>query len=81
MSQTNLSYTTMNNSVIDSTKSIMAILWKFLDKNKNGYVSANVSKMNDEVVISIIDRKKIKRFKSTNTELLLKNLGSYLRVN
>jgi hypothetical protein len=72
----------MNNTVFDYTKSILPLLWKFLDNRKRPcFISMNVYTANDELVISIIDNKKIKRFKSADNQSMIKNLTSYLKVN
>ena len=81
MQNGNMSNYPMSNDSMDYTKSIISILWKFLDRNKLGYISANVSTIDDELVISIIDGKKIKRFKSRDRQSFIKNLCAYLKVN
>lgn len=71
-----------NSSTFDYTKSILPLLWKFLDKRKRPcFISMNVYTTNEGLVISIIDNKKIKRFKSSDKQSLIKNLTSYLKIN
>jgi len=71
----------MNNISMDYTQSIMPILWKFLDKRRRPcFISMNVYTANNELVISIINNRKIRRFKSPVNHSLIKKLSSYLKV-
>jgi len=71
----------MNSMVMDYTQTIMPILWKFLDKRRRPcFIAMNVYKNDNELVISIIDSKKIKRFNSANNPNFIKKLSSYLKV-
>lgn len=70
----------MNSLVMDYTQSIMPILWKFLDKRRRPcFISMNVYKNDNELIISIVNSKKIKRFGS-NDQNLIQKLSSYLKV-
>lgn len=71
----------MNSIVIDYTQSIMPLLWKFLDKRRRPcFISMNVYTIDNELVISIIDKVKIRRFKSSNNQNLIEKLKYYLKV-
>ncbi len=70
----------MNSIVMDYTQSIMPILWKFLDKRRRPcFISMNVYTNDNELIISIVNSKKIKRFGS-NDQNLIQKLSSYLKV-
>lgn len=72
----------MNSIVIDYTQSIMPLLWKFLDKRRRPcFISMNVYTSDNELVISIINNNKIRRFKSPHNANLVTKLRSYLKVN
>ena len=72
----------MNSIVMDYTQTILPILWKFLDKRRRPcFISMNVYTSDNELVISIINNKKIKRFKSLYNPNMIKKLKSYLKVN
>lgn len=66
---------------MDYTKSIIPLLWKFLDKRKRPcLISMNVYPNDNEWIISIINNRKIKRFKSTNNQNLIENISAYLKI-
>lgn len=72
----------MNSIVIDYTQSIMPLLWKFLEKGRRPcFISMNVYTSDNELVISIINHNKIRRFKSPHDESMVTKLRSYLKVN
>ena len=72
----------IGNIVIDYTKSIMPVLWKFLDKHKRPcFISINIHMLNNELIISIINNKKIKRFIDSNNQNLVQKLCAYLKVS
>jgi hypothetical protein len=79
----NIPISLMNNMpAFDYTQSIIPLLWKFLDKRRRPcFISMNVYKVEDELIISIIDNKKIRRFKSSNNQNLVKKLTSYLKLS
>jgi hypothetical protein len=79
----NRSTSLMNNmQAFDYTQSIIPILWKFLDKRRRPcFISMNVYKVDNNLVISIIDNKKIRRFKSSDNQNLVKKLTSYLKLS
>lgn len=69
-----------NNKMMDYTKKIIPILWNFLDTRKNPFsISINICMMDDEVIVSIINRKGIMRFKHTKNFCLVENLNAYLQ--
>jgi len=69
----------MNNNVMEYTKSILPILWNFLDTRRNAFsLSINICKIDGELIISIINEKKITRFKNKESIQLAKNLNTYL---
>lgn len=71
----------MNSLVMDYTQSIMPILWKFLDKRRRPcFISMNVYTNDNELIISIINSRKIKRFRSRDNQTLIQKLSSYLKV-
>ena len=71
----------MNSTAMDYTKSILPILWKFLDKCRRPcFVSMNVYTADNELVISIINSRKIRRFKSNDNSNLVEKLTAYLKV-
>jgi len=71
-----------NMPAFDYTQSIIPLLWKFLDKRRRPcFISMNVYKVDNELVISIIDNKKIRWFKSSDNQNLLKKLTSYLKLS
>lgn len=65
---------------MDCTKGILPILWKYLDKNRHCSLSINVATIENELIISIINGNKIRRFKNMGARSLLENLRAYLRV-
>jgi hypothetical protein len=65
---------------MDYTKSIIPILWKFLDKKKNFSLSMNIATIDGELVISIIDGARIRRFKNIGDQNFIESLSAYLRV-
>lgn len=70
----------MNNNIIDYTKNILPILWNFLDTRKNAFsLSVNICNMDGELIVSVINKNKITRFKSMENTQLAKNLNTYLR--
>jgi len=71
---------TMSNNAMDYTKRIIPILWKFLDKKRNCSLSVNIATIDDELVVSIIDGKKIRRFKNMGNRPFEENLSFYLKV-
>lgn len=65
------------------TKSILPILWEFLNsrsRKRNFSISMNIYEMDNELVISIINRNRIKRFKNTDVTCLKKHISTYLKV-
>jgi len=69
----------MNNNIIDYTKSILPILWNFLDTRKNACsISINICDVDGELIISIINEHKITRFKYRGNIQSAKNLNTYL---
>lgn len=69
-----------NNGVMDYTKNIIPILWNFLDTRRNTFsVSINICNIDDEVVVSIINKNKIIRFKHTENVNLVENLNASLQ--
>ena len=67
------------NGVMDCTKNIIPILWNFLDTRRNTFsVSINICNIDDEVVISIINKNKVIRFTHTENVNLVENLNAYL---
>ena len=71
----------MNSVPMDYTQSILPILWKFLDKCRRPcFISMNIYKNENEWVISIINGRKIRRFKSTENNNFMEKLSSYLKV-
>jgi hypothetical protein len=79
----NSSISIMNNMpAFDYTQSIIPILWKFLDKRRRPcFISMNVYKVDNELVISIIANKKIRRFKNSDNQNLVKKLNYYLKLS
>lgn len=72
----------MNKTAIDYTKAIIPLLWKFLDKCRRPcFVSLNVYMSDNEWIISIIDNRKIRRFKSSENPNLIENISAYLKVS
>jgi hypothetical protein len=66
-------------NVMDYTKNIIPILWNFLDTRRNSFsVSINICTIDDELIISIINPKEIKRFKHTKNVNLVENLNACL---
>lgn len=70
----------VNSSALDYTQSILPILWKFLDNCKHCSISMNIAMIDDELIVSIINKKKIRRFKNPNSQELIKKLKAYLRI-
>ena len=73
---------TQMTTAINYTKSIIPILWEFLDRQRGRYsISVNVVTVGDESLITIINRKKVKRFRIMNNSSVLNNLRTCLKVN
>lgn len=78
---TSSSINPMNSNVTDYTQSIIPILWKFLEKGRRPcFMSMNVYTNDNELVISIINSRKIKRFSSPKNIHLAKMVSHYLKV-
>ena len=71
----------MNNLCLTTHPNIMPLLWQFLDKHRRSYFSMNVATIDDELIVSIIHGKRIKRFKNTDGKNLIENLRAYLKLN
>lgn len=54
---------------------IIPALWDMLAKRK---LAINVTNIDNELAVSIIGRRKIKRFKNKDSEILLSDIRSYL---
>lgn len=66
--------------IISYTKSLIPILWEFLEKQRGIYsISVNLVTLGDEVVISLINRKKVKRFRIPNNSYAIDNLRACLK--
>lgn len=69
-----------NNGVMDYTKNIIPILWNFLDTRRNAFsVSINICNIDDEVIVSIINKNKVIRFKHKENVNLVANLNACLQ--
>lgn len=76
-----LTATNPKSDIMDYTKSIIPILWTYLDKRKNNrFISMNIVKINNKFIISVIDKKKIKRFINADSENITENLIKYLKL-
>lgn len=71
---------TMTSNAMDYTKTIIPILWRFLDKPRNFSMSINIVTINGELIISVINGNRIRRFKNIGTRSVEENLSLYLRV-
>ena len=69
----------MNMTAIGYTRNILPTLWKFLENCENCSISVNIATIDGEVVISILNKNRIKRFTTKNKEII-KKLQTYLRV-
>lgn len=70
----------MNNNIIDYTKNILPILWNLLDTRKNTFsLSINICNVDGELIISVINKNKITRFKHKDNIQLAKNLNTYFK--
>ena len=69
----------MNTTAIGYTSNILPILWKFLENCGNCSLSVNITTIDGEVIISIINKYRIRRFSTKNKEII-KRLQTYLRV-
>jgi hypothetical protein len=66
--------------IISYTKSLIPILWEFLEKQRGIYsISVNLVTLEDEVIISLINRKKVKRFRIPNNSYAIDNLRACLK--
>lgn len=66
--------------IISYTKSLIPILWEFLEKQRGIYsISVNLVTLGDEVIISLINRKKVKRFRIPNNSYVIDNLRACLK--
>jgi len=67
--------------IISYTKSLIPILWEFLEKQRGIYsISVNVVTLGDEVVITIRNRKRVKKlFRIPNNSYALDNLRACLK--
>jgi hypothetical protein len=66
--------------IISYTKSLIPILWEFLEKQRGIYsISVNLVSLEDEVIISLINRKKVKRFRIPNNSYAIDNLRACLK--
>ena len=70
-----------NSNVMDYTKKIIPILWNFLDTRRNSLsISINICKIDNEIIVSIINKNTITRFKHTKQSKLIEGLNTYLHV-
>lgn len=67
--------------IISYTKSLIPILWDFLEKQRGIYsISVNVVTLGDEVVITIRNRKRVKKlFRIPNNSYAIDNLRACLK--
>ena len=67
--------------IISYTKTLIPILWDFLEKQRGIYsISVNVFTLDDDLVISLINRKKVKkRFRIPNNSYAIDNLRACLK--
>ncbi|HMF72312.1 MAG TPA: hypothetical protein VK616_12620 [Flavitalea sp.] len=62
---------------MEYVSSLLPTLWKIIEK-KGGAI--NVSTIDNELVVSIIGKKRIKRFKSADSHDLITNINQYLQA-
>lgn len=67
--------------IISYTKSLIPILWEFLEKQRGIYsISVNLVNIDGEVVITIRNRKKVKKlFRIPNNSYAIDNLRACLK--
>ena len=67
--------------IISYTKTLIPILWEFLEKQRGIYsISVNVVTLGDEVVITIRNRKRVKKlFRIPNNSYAIDNLRACLK--
>jgi carbon storage regulator len=68
----------MNSDTLDCTKSILPFLWEIIEKSKNTlHISINIVKIDNELVITVVNKKKLLRFRDNDTKKLVKTIKEH----
>lgn len=68
----------MNRDALDYTKNILPMLWDVIEKSKNIlHISINIAKIDNELVVTVIDKKKLLRFKNSDSKKLIETIKAY----
>ena len=68
-----------NTSVMDYTKSILPMLWEFLDSHGDGSLSLNISVVNHELVVSVFKNSQHRRFREDDGNFM-RRLQNFLQA-
>lgn len=68
----------MDRDALDCTKNILPVLWDVIEKSKNiRHISINIVKIDNELVVTVMGKKKTLRFKNADNKKLIDSIKSY----
>jgi len=62
---------------MDSIRNLIPTLWQILDKKK---CAINVTTIDNELTVSIIGKRRTKRFRNTNSSVVISELTRYFQL-